>query len=722
MKNILLFIISTISLLFASTWQDDFSVATSNWTKVYNVSGNMAVSSGTFNATTSNARNAAYYNASGVSDSMLVSAKINYTTNVSQTMVCARVKTGVQSFYYFGYYSDNTGWRMGRFVDGTNTTILSGTRSAIASGSIWSIRVWADTIVGYINGTPIDTGIDANITGDGYGGVYVYAGTTYGNFDDFSVSFDVPKVVASITSHPHDTTVTEDSVASFTVQASGTGLIYQWVRNNSNVGTSNSTYQFTPTLSNNGDSVWCTVSADTGGPVTSNKAYLTVLAYNGPLYDTVDITSDVNNKKEAATIVVQPVNDSVAAGEISYFTVQATGTTLTYQWMRNGSNVGSNSNIYSFTTSSSNNGDSVWCVVSADTGSAATSTKAYLKVTGTSSGPTITDQPDDYNIDETGMAIFSIAATFDGALTYQWYRNDSLITGATTSTVLMTNVGRHLNNASVYCMVNGTVKSNTVHLTVNYITTQPRDTTVIAGQSVTFSVSGNGFTEYKWIRNDSLKSTNATYSFTATDNLNGAKIYCIVNTLLTSDTVTLTVNPAPDPVITQQPKDTTVTAGSTATFTVAGTNITSYQWYGNETLIPGATNSTYSFTATYSLNGSEIYCIINDSLSTDTVALTVNPPFYLVNTSDTIIMVAGSVGAIGFQWYRNDTLLVGATDSILAIEADSVFYSGSYTFYCMVSNGITTLKSTEWKFNQTTGPPATGGIRPIFRWLRKWGW
>jgi len=46
------------------------------------------------------------------------------------------------------------------------------------------------------------------------------------------------------------------------------------------------------------------------------------------------------------------------------------------------------------------------------------------------------------------------------------------------------------------------------------------------------------------------------------------------------------------PIIVQQPEDDCVLLGSTVTFTVAATNVDSFQWYDNNVLMDGQTNST----------------------------------------------------------------------------------------------------------------------------------
>ena len=87
------------------------------------------------------------------------------------------------------------------------------------------------------------------------------------------------------------------------------------------------------------------------------------------------------------------------------------------------------------------------------------------------------------------------------------------------------------------------------------------------------------------------------------------------------------------PVITTQPVNQTVNEGQTATFTVAGTNITSYQWqffngstWQNVTDGTGGNTASYTTIATTSaMNGRQYRCSVNGSLLSNTVTLTVNP-------------------------------------------------------------------------------------------------
>ena len=64
--------------------------------------------------------------------------------------------------------------------------------------------------------------------------------------------------------------------------------------------------------------------------------------------------------------------------------------------------------------------------------------------------------------------------------------------------------------------------------------------------------------------------------------------------------------------------------------------------------------------------------------------------------TDTLRLVCSAENALTYQWYQNDTIKVGQTDSVLTIYADSLFYSKKQVIYCLV-NG--TEKSMTWTFD-----------------------
>lgn len=157
------------------------------------------------------------------------------------------------------------------------------------------------------------------------------------------------------------------------------------------------------------------------------------------------------------------------------------------------------------------------------------------------------------------------------------------------------------------------------------VTVQPLSQTLPAGTNVTFTIAAAGSSlSYFWRRNGSFISgaTNSTYT---TNNVqvgdSGAVFTCIVSNFngptLSSNAV-LTVNPDL-PIITTQPTNITVTAGSSATFTVAATSVAprSYFWSRNGSFIAGATDTTYTTNNVQVADSGAVFsCLVSNSTGT----------------------------------------------------------------------------------------------------------
>jgi hypothetical protein len=413
----------------------------------------------------------------------------------------------------------------------------------------------------------------------------------------------------AITTQPSNQSVAVGASATFNVVATGTALRYQWRKGGTNISGANSASYITPAtvIGDNGALFSCVVTngAETA---TSNNATLTVTG-------------------GAPTITTQPSNQTVTAGQTATFSVVASGSgTLSYQWRKNGSNI-SGATSASYTTPATvagDNGALFSCVVTNASGSV-TSNNALLTV---NYAPTITTQPSNQAVNEGQTATFSIAATGNPAPTYQWRKNGTNISGATSTSYTTPVTVAGDNGALFSCVVTntvGSVTSNnatlTVYLLSPVITTQPLNKTVTEGQTATFTVVATGTSlSYQWRKNGTNigGATSASYTTPATTTAdNGALYSCVVSNTggsATSNNATLTVN-CVLPVITQQPAAMVVTEGQTATFTIAanGTGIT-YQWRKNGTSIVGATSSSYTTPITVVPdNGAQYSCIITNS-------------------------------------------------------------------------------------------------------------
>jgi len=377
------------------------------------------------------------------------------------------------------------------------------------------------------------------------------AGNASGSISIFSDATDSTLAISlsgagtstlAITTQPESQSVTAGQNATFSVVAAGSGtLTYQWKNGGKAIGGATAASYMIPatTISENG-AQFTVVVTDSTGSVTSNPATLTVTS--APV---------------APSIVTQPTNKSVTAGQPATFSVTATGTApLAYQWKRNGGDIsGANSASYTIpATTALDNGAQFTATVS-NSVSSATSNTATLTV---GVPPTISTQPASQTVAVGQTAKFSVTASGTGTLTYQWNKNGGAIGGANAASYTTPPAIASDNGASFTVTVtgaSGSVTSNAATLTVNgppSIISQPASKTVIAGQTATFSVTAAGSAplNYQWNMNgnaiNGANSSSYTTPATTTGN-SGAQFTVTVSNpagAITSNAATLTVNAA----------------------------------------------------------------------------------------------------------------------------------------------------------------------------------
>jgi sugar lactone lactonase YvrE len=132
------------------------------------------------------------------------------------------------------------------------------------------------------------------------------------------------------------------------------------------------------------------------------------------------------------TITAQPASTAVNPGQTATFSVTATGAgTLTYQWEVGGAVIaGATSATYMTPAVTAQNNGAVYSVIVTNSGGNTASGNAILTV---NTPPAISGQPSPLTVNAGQTATFSVTASGTGNLTYQWKRNASAITGASSS-------------------------------------------------------------------------------------------------------------------------------------------------------------------------------------------------------------------------------------------------------------------------------------------------
>jgi alpha-tubulin suppressor-like RCC1 family protein len=125
------------------------------------------------------------------------------------------------------------------------------------------------------------------------------------------------KAGPSITTEPVAQTVNVGASATFTVAATGEQLQYQWLRDEQPIsGATSATYTLSATAAADDGALISVLVGNPGGVISSRAVTLTVLA--------------------APSVTVQPVSQTLVAGDALVLGVTALGGNLRYQWRRNG--------------------------------------------------------------------------------------------------------------------------------------------------------------------------------------------------------------------------------------------------------------------------------------------------------------------------------------------------------------------------------------------------
>ncbi|MBQ6116452.1 MAG: hypothetical protein IJL08_03905, partial [Oscillospiraceae bacterium] len=223
----------------------------------------------------------------------------------------------------------------------------------------------------------------------------------------------IPPII--ITSQPADFTGLIGAAASFTVEAQGDGLTYQWQYkslkngnwyNASAAGSNTATMSIEVTAARDGMEFRCKITDAAGNTLISDPAALHVA--------------------EELGITGQPEDYSGPVGATASFTVTATGEGLTYQWQYlsakdgkwyNTKTTGYDTATMSIEVTKARDGMEFRCKITDAYGNTVTSEPATLHMAA--DPVSITGQPEDYSGPVGAMASFTVTAVGDG-LTYQW--------------------------------------------------------------------------------------------------------------------------------------------------------------------------------------------------------------------------------------------------------------------------------------------------------------
>lgn len=580
----------------------------------------------------------------------------------------------------------------------------------------------------------------------------------------------------NISDHPDDVIGSLGGNATFSVSASGSGVLtYQWRKDGSNIAGATNVNLFLQNLSNSDAGDYDVVVTNAGGSIVSNSAALTVTegpasietdpqsltaftqrsftlevvaAGTAPIgyqwlkdgaevsgqtsasltidnveqADAGSYTVRVSNAEnvsgtvsgtavvtvlESINITEQPQAVEVYEGGSAQFNVVATGDDLSYQWRKDGANIsGANASTYSIATTELSDAASYDVVIS-NSGSSETSQAANLVVNELLS---ISQQPASDSRSVGGSITFTVVASGTGPISYQWRKDGSDISGATSNSLSLSNLTTDDEGDYSVFLSNGggDLLSTTATLTVSSdpaeIETHPQSDSVYVGEEINLvaSASGNEPIVYQWFKDGSelpgetgtsLNISSAALSDAGSYSLRASNIEAADMSDIAEIVVYRNVN------ITDHPDDEAVYAGTSVTFSVVsqGDNL-AYQWRKDGANISGATAESYTIdsvgagdVASYDVvvsngGGSETSTAASLSLN-QAAAITEHPVSRDVSEGSNALFTvqASGTATLVYQWRKDGVDIDGENGSQLLISSVTSDDAGSYDV--VVSNG-----------------------------------
>lgn len=338
----------------------------------------------------------------------------------------------------------------------------------------------------------------------------------------------------------------------------------------------------------------------------------------------------------------------------------------------------------------------------------------------------IINQPQTSSIMEGESAYFYVSASGAGPFSYQWYKNDILISGANESHLTLENAQR--SDAGLYHVVvrsgNLEAASLAALLTVSEtyipmtITRQPQSQSLSPGQTLQLNVAvtnGRGDYDFQWRKGGSIiPGANASSLQIASVDSGDAGIYSVSISdnvrSIESEEAIITVSNELQPVsIHRPPSAETIIEGGALWLNVdaSGSGFLNYQWRKDGSTLEGQNSATLTINPVQQSDSGYYDVIVSNSQGPVTSAsalVTVLPadtPIQILEQPQSQAVESGgaayfsvtvSGGAnLSYQWFHNGEPITGANNSSLSLTNVSSNNTGIY--HVAVSSGDQTESS-----------------------------
>lgn len=339
-------------------------------------------------------------------------------------------------------------------------------------------------------------------------------------------------------------------------------------------------------------------------------------------------------------------------------------------------------------------------------------------------GPTVVSLSASQTVTEGANVALSVSVNGTTPFTYQWRKNGSNISGATSSTLTLNPV--RVADEGLYAVkitnTAGSVTSSDVMIAVRPAVApqfyyQPGNAAASAGDTLSLGVSMSGTAPmtFEWKRNGTTVATTTASNYSKANFQAGdAGTYTVTVTNIagsvTSNNFSVTLVTPTAPSFNYQPQDTTLDYGSSLSLyaSVSGSSPISYTWKRDGTTIATTDyNNYYKSTVGASDAGSYTVTATNSvgAVISNAFRVTVRPAFapQIQSISNSLSVKAGesfslSVSATGtpplsFQWKKDGVAIASEVSSYFYRSPAQTIDAGSYTVVVSNAQGSATSQA-----------------------------